>query len=502
MTTYDSTVVTGLLLFLVAFSGINQILATSNVGFSTSLWSHQRNVAELWRRENGTLYAIISGPSGILTRHEISTQRESNWCQMSKLYKSAQDVDKIELGLPLSQVPTQPNLTKYNTSISSVLRQNSDLLVRDVFQINESNLNMVIVSLDAGERVLVAWRIVTPKQKDLLIGMWLSRNTSIDDLGSILRYQRQSGAKFLVKLRTRFGRKPQPLYGEDVRIFQMSNGSLIAMLCASRNEFAQIMYAPLTIENQVNGSKIQIYVEGPLRRVSMDKELRPKHQKNWPMLDYKGTLLFVQNIQPLRVIIPRGAPSRDFGENQSGNGNTRTELWYGETVSLTYATDFCWPWGEVRGGTPLVLVKGEYLGFFHTVTKMHASYISTYVMGAYTVSSEPPFRVTSMSRDPIMPSALMRGKWAWKRVDWVMFPMAMEYEASTDRLYVSLGRNDREGWIAVFDLPKLKASMRSLSSEVMGSAKWDDRIEGGGEKGARTPMSLENTFTMQHSYNK
>lgn len=61
-----------------------------------------------------------------------------------------------------------------------------------------------------------------------------------------------------------------------------------------------------------------------------------------------------------------------------------------------------WEFGAPRGGTPALLVNGEYLAFFHSKKRVFkhgtTSKIGTYFMGAYTFSSEPPFMLLRASR--------------------------------------------------------------------------------------------------------
>lgn len=57
-------------------------------------------------------------------------------------------------------------------------------------------------------------------------------------------------------------------------------------------------------------------------------------------------------------------------------------------------------WGTIRGGTPAVLVDGEYLAFFHSsfTSEEH----KWYAMGAATFESCPPFRMKKISQVPIL----------------------------------------------------------------------------------------------------
>jgi hypothetical protein len=181
-----------------------------------------------------------------------------------------------------------------------------------------------------------------------------------------------------------------------------------------------------------------------------------------------------------------------YALHPEGNRSAIHEVDYGHTVSLTEATNFCWPWGAVRGGTPLQLVNGEYLGFFHTMTNLGSRLVATYVMGAYTVSAEPPFRLTSMSHYPLVPEQLLFGQWTYPRIDFCFFPMAFEYQLEVPtsqtktsgegggsgggEIHLSLGRNEREGWVITLDYDELKAGMLPLMSHVDATSHWEGGV--------------------------
>jgi len=62
-----------------------------------------------------------------------------------------------------------------------------------------------------------------------------------------------------------------------------------------------------------------------------------------------------------------------------------------------------WPekWGVPRGGTPPRLVDGEYLSFFHSSFEDMRGVV-WYIMGAYTFEPTAPYRITKISRYPIL----------------------------------------------------------------------------------------------------
>lgn len=63
--------------------------------------------------------------------------------------------------------------------------------------------------------------------------------------------------------------------------------------------------------------------------------------------------------------------------------------------------DLGWDYGEIRGGTPPVLVGDEYWTFYHSSVEWKPPY-RRYVMGAYAFESKPPFRITRNTLFPIL----------------------------------------------------------------------------------------------------
>lgn len=74
------------------------------------------------------------------------------------------------------------------------------------------------------------------------------------------------------------------------------------------------------------------------------------------------------------------------------NSHVYSEKYNPHTVSLSGIKNFCWNYGELRGGTEAKLVGNQYLAFFHSQGTIHSRFSMTYWMGAYTFSKEPPFR--------------------------------------------------------------------------------------------------------------
>lgn len=103
--------------------------------------------------------------------------------------------------------------------------------------------------------------------------------------------------------------------------------------------------------------------------------------------------------------------------------------------------NFKWEqWGEPRGGTLPLLVDDHYYAFFHS-NEMCDNY-KLYHMGVYKFEAKPPFRVISVSRQPILSADLAARPRSFNRRSSVVFPCGVLFE--NNKWIISLGWNDRE----------------------------------------------------------
>jgi predicted GH43/DUF377 family glycosyl hydrolase len=121
-------------------------------------------------------------------------------------------------------------------------------------------------------------------------------------------------------------------------------------------------------------------------------------------------------------------------------------------------------WGVIRGGTPAILVDGQYLAFFHSFFKEKGKI--WYVMGAYTFESAPPFRVTSCSAQPIrfktMYKTKIKGSGSSRKP--VIFPsgIVLAKKEGQDVIHVACGENDCAIQIITFDKEALLKSLKKV----------------------------------------
>ncbi len=173
-------------------------------------------------------------------------------------------------------------------------------------------------------------------------------------------------------------------------------------------------------------------------------------QKNWIPFIYNDSLLMIQSIQPLRVV--KVYPQ--FGSNFNADA---------VTFSLSHAHDLHWPYGDIRGGTNPIRVGNQFLAIFHTRTILPYNKMVTFVCGAYTFSASPPFKLTGISRFPIYIDALYIGPWFGRSYDYVVYPTGLISAPEEDLLYLTVGLNDKMGFIAKLTMSTLLQSLRPLN---------------------------------------
>ena len=118
-----------------------------------------------------------------------------------------------------------------------------------------------------------------------------------------------------------------------------------------------------------------------------------------------------------------------------------------------------WEWGDLRGGTNAVLLGDVYVAMFHTRPKMHNSDLITYFFGAYAFSRHPPFRLVAVSNVPIVDERFYNGPWVNRRFCYAPYPTGLWLENEGAVVKMTMGFNDREGYVLTFDAQVLLESL-------------------------------------------
>lgn len=202
-------------------------------------------------------------------------------------------------------------------------------------------------------------------------------------------------------------------------------------------------------------------------------------EKNWVPFNYNGNILLGYSILPHRIL------------TYSDSGTCKT-------ISSTRSS-INWDWGHLRGGTPASIVDDEYLGFFHSskkLTTVHSNgiHMPHYVMGAYTFSTSPPFKITRISPEPIIGKKFYNGPAynTWKPLR-VVFPGG--YVFDKQYIWVVYGRQDFEIWVVKLDKEGLFKSLIPCSKELESNYEYDDH-----SKYLEGETDHQNNYFVEHTY--
>ena len=185
---------------------------------------------------------------------------------------------------------------------------------------------------------------------------------------------------------------------------------------------------------------------------SFPLESQARREKNWSPFEFEGQIFLAYSLQPHRIFRPILGTDRC------------------ESFSLSDSL-LAWPWGELRGGSPGLLVGNCHLSFFHSSIDMASVYskgktIAHYFMGAYTFESQPPFAINAISKEPIVGKRYYRGaeyKPFWKPVRCI-FPGG--YVFDDDYIWIAYGRQDHEIWITKLSREGLLKSLTPVTTNA------------------------------------
>lgn len=248
-------------------------------------------------------------------------------------------------------------------------------------------------------------------------------------------------------LHTRLWNNRTPSQSEDARLFSYKGDAYVMfndnydVINPSSEGRRDIFIAKITFKDG------HFIVSEPQRLIHKDKYFSQTWQKNWVPFEWKDKLFIGYSIIPHEIISP--------------------EISNGVCQSL-YKTraKVNWNWGALRGGTPALLVNGEYLAFFHssipTISEAsHNIKMLHYYMGAYTFSAKPPFQITKMTPLPIISKGFYTKSNYHLRV---IFPGG--YVISGSKIYLAYGKDDNEIWVATIDKDLLKEVLLPVSSTI------------------------------------
>lgn len=170
-------------------------------------------------------------------------------------------------------------------------------------------------------------------------------------------------------------------------------------------------------------------------------------EKNWVPFEYseeKPVLHFGYNINPHKILVVEDPLQKKITQPIYPFFDCYQHIPWGAK------------WGNPRGGTPALRVGDEYLAFFHSFFKDPRLGLTYYVMGAYTFQANPPFKITAISKFPILYKDIYlttHSQTALKKIK-CLYPVGFTIKKveGKEKILLSCGEND--SIIKIFTLDK------------------------------------------------
>jgi len=226
---------------------------------------------------------------------------------------------------------------------------------------------------------------------------------------------------------------------EDPRAYVL--GGQLFISCCNFQRNRKGTHFPHQIIAEINRDWVSVQRYDPVYgNNGHDTWSNTKHEKNWLWFEDAGQYRFLlYQSQPLTIVPfhhdfkPVGPPP--FVDNWSPT---------------------LWAYGAIRGGTPPVLVDGEYWTFFHSSYPWREGK-RQYHMGALAFSAEEPFRVTRVTPAPLLSGSQYNRGGTTKLP--CIFPCGARYQHGTWKIVG--GSNDIDCFWAL--IPHRDICQRSLA---------------------------------------
>lgn len=246
---------------------------------------------------------------------------------------------------------------------------------------------------------------------------------------------------------------------EDPRVIPRSDGSLMVQYTSKQSLFSPPKQTFMHIlPPKYKGMIKNVGVfdnKNPENATTTNSVLLDGHfmnagQKNWVAITKGDNVYFIENINPLHVMVAYDTTSKNIG--------MLATVFSGTKVDLPWSSDYG---SYIRGGTPAVYLEKEnlYLAFFHTVAYIIAPKMRTYFMGAIAFCPQLPFHMHAMSPYPILKEALYEGPGVQQDIDHVVFPIGLVVDDDKEHVLLSFGSNDRGGYINKLHIKELLDTM-------------------------------------------
>lgn len=182
----------------------------------------------------------------------------------------------------------------------------------------------------------------------------------------------------------------------------------------------------------------------------LDKPDAKRTEKNWTFFESKGKLYSIYDTSKQTVYEMNGHEFKQVSESPFEHG---------------------WQFGELRGGTSPIKVGNTFLSFFHSskMVRYRGRDTKQYFVGAYTFEDKFPFKVISISTEPIVSGELIAETIPrFNNKIYVVFPGGVIEKK--DSYFVSFGFNDT--YCRYFEINKelLKKSMVEVKQVELAEA--------------------------------
>ena len=263
---------------------------------------------------------------------------------------------------------------------------------------------------------------------------------------------------FLQTSDTIFYKIPQPA-AHDARIFYHNNAFYLLYTYLLLGETPLTHWDPYT--TPMRQALAVIDKDGHIINATELNYGRELREKNWTPFEYKDSngishVYLMYAFNPIEVICIDEPGAIKPVVPPTIKSEALVNLWEDR-------------WGPIRGGTQALLVDKQYLTFFHSWFRL-SNNLKCYVFGALTFENRYPFRVTKISKYPIITRDF------YKTVDCVcqahklvkknvMFPCGVVQgkEHGRDVFYVTSGENDHAIKLITIDKEHLLQSMITVT---------------------------------------
>jgi predicted GH43/DUF377 family glycosyl hydrolase len=240
------------------------------------------------------------------------------------------------------------------------------------------------------------------------------------------------------------------IYGQDPRVLVLDDNRLVVAYTSRMQEGWSIRMGIAMLQYNESSHKVEITRNYPIIHPDYDSAY---HHKNWSPFMYNNETYLIQRLNPLHVV--RVAMPNDTDARQTVQA---------VTVSIAPEVHMNWIYGELRGGTNAIFIGSRYLAFYHTSLTFKGNGYKTYLLGAYTFTAHPPFRLLEINRTPLLfDERMYTGEWdpiKNRRIDYCLFPMS--FFLANETIYMTFGRNDQNAYIATMKLSDVLRSLDTL----------------------------------------